>query len=170
MEQPHGVGAAADAGDQRIRQAAFGLLHLLARLVADHALEVAHHRRDRDAGRRPCRCSRTCRATLVTQSRSASFIASLSVREPDSTGTHLGAEHLHAEHVRLLPLDVDRAHVDDAFEAEACAHSVAVATPCWPAPVSAMMRGLPMRSASMIWPSTLFTLCAPVWLSSSRLK
>ena len=32
---------------------------------------------------------------------------------------HLGAEHLHAEHVRLLPLDVDRAHVDDAVEAEA---------------------------------------------------
>ena len=45
MEQAHGVGAAADAGDQRIRQAAFGLLHLLARLVADHRLEVAHHRR-----------------------------------------------------------------------------------------------------------------------------
>jgi hypothetical protein len=50
------------------------------------------------------------------------------------------------------------------------AHKVAVATPCMPAPVSAMMRVLPMRKASMIWPSTLFTLCAPVWLSSSRLK
>ena len=50
------------------------------------------------------------------------------------------------------------------------AHSVAVATPCMPAPVSAMIRFLPMRSASMICPSTLFTLCAPVWLSSSRLK
>ncbi len=42
------------------------------------------------------------------------------------------------------------------------AHNVAVATPCMPAPVSAMMRVLPMRMASMIWPSTLFTLCAPV--------
>ena len=31
----------------------------------------------------------------------------------------LGAEHLHAKHVRLLPLDVDRTHIDDAFEAEA---------------------------------------------------
>ena len=50
------------------------------------------------------------------------------------------------------------------------AHSVAVATPCMPAPVSAITRGLPMRLASMIWPSTLFTLCAPVWLRSSRLK
>ena len=50
------------------------------------------------------------------------------------------------------------------------AHSVAVATPCMPAPVSAITRGLPMRFASMIWPSTLFTLCAPVWLQSSRLR
>ena len=32
---------------------------------------------------------------------------------------HLGAQQLHAEDVRLLPLDVDRAHVDDAVEAEA---------------------------------------------------
>ena len=28
------------------------------------------------------------------------------------------------------------------------AHAVAVATPCWPAPVSAMMRRLPSRLAS----------------------
>src|SRR5579863_3827682 len=32
---------------------------------------------------------------------------------------HPGAEHVHAKHIRLLPLDVDRAHIDDAFEAEA---------------------------------------------------
>ena len=56
---------------------------------------------------------------MVTQSRSASFIASLSVFVPDCTGHDLGAEHLHAEDVRLLPLDVDGAHVDDAVEAEA---------------------------------------------------
>ena len=50
------------------------------------------------------------------------------------------------------------------------AQTVAVATPCWPAPVSAMMRFLPMRMASRIWPTVLLILCAPVWLSSSRLK
>jgi hypothetical protein len=50
------------------------------------------------------------------------------------------------------------------------AATVAVATPCWPAPVSAMMRRLPMRRASRIWPIVLLILCAPVWLSSSRLK
>ena len=50
------------------------------------------------------------------------------------------------------------------------AQTVAVATPCWPAPVSAMMRVLPMRLASRIWPTQLLSLCEPVWLSSSRLK
>ena len=119
MEQADGVGAAADAGDQRVGQAAFRLQHLLARLVADHALEVAHHRRIGVRAGARCRCSRRCRRHWSTQSRSASFIASLSVRAPDCTGTHLGAEQLHAEDVGLLPLDVDRAHVDDALQAEA---------------------------------------------------
>jgi hypothetical protein len=50
------------------------------------------------------------------------------------------------------------------------AATVAVATPCWPAPVSAMIRVLPMRIASRIWPMQLLILCAPVWFSSSRLK
>ena len=40
--------------------------------------------------------------------------------------------------------------------------TVAVATPCWPAPVSAMTRGLPMRLASMAWPMVLLILWAPV--------
>ena len=40
--------------------------------------------------------------------------------------------------------------------------TVAVATPCCPAPVSAMMRVLRMRRASRIWPSVLLILCAPV--------
>ena len=33
-------------------------------------------------------------------------------------GANLGPEHLHAQHVRLLPLDVDRAHIDDAGQPE----------------------------------------------------
>ena len=40
------------------------------------------------------------------------------------------------------------------------AHTVATATPCWPAPVSAMMRVLPMRLASRICPRQLLILCA----------
>src|SRR2546428_5963307 len=50
------------------------------------------------------------------------------------------------------------------------AHTVAVATPCWPAPVSAMMRRLPMRCASSPWPTALLILCAPVCARSSRLS
>ncbi len=38
---------------------------------------------------------------------------------------------------------------------------MAVATPCWPAPVSAMTRVLPMRRASSTWPSELLILWAP---------
>ena len=41
------------------------------------------------------------------------------MRAPGLHRPHFGAQHLHAEDVRLLPLDVDRAHVDDAFQAEA---------------------------------------------------
>jgi hypothetical protein len=50
------------------------------------------------------------------------------------------------------------------------AQIVAVATPCWPAPVSAMMRRLPMRRASSACPTVLLILWAPVWLRSSRLS
>ncbi|KAG1524523.1 hypothetical protein G6F50_018521 [Rhizopus delemar] len=50
------------------------------------------------------------------------------------------------------------------------AATVALATPCWPAPVSAMMRFLPIRAASRAWPMVLLILCAPVWFRSSRLS
>ncbi len=50
------------------------------------------------------------------------------------------------------------------------AHTVALATPCWPAPVSATMRCLPSRCASSAWPTALLILCAPVCARSSRLS
>ena len=45
-----------------------------------------------------------------------------------------------------------------------------MATPCWPAPVSAMTRFLPIRLVSRAWPSTLLILCEPVCAMSSRLS
>ena len=42
------------------------------------------------------------------------------------------------------------------------AATVAVATPCMPAPVSAISRGFFMRRASSPWPRVLLILCAPV--------
>src|SRR6266571_85445 len=50
------------------------------------------------------------------------------------------------------------------------AQTVAVATPCCPAPVSATIRRLPSRRASTAWPSALLSLWAPVWRRSSRLR
>src|SRR5271168_4549402 len=47
MEQTHGVGAAADTGDERIRQATLGREHLLARFAADDRLKIADHHRVR---------------------------------------------------------------------------------------------------------------------------
>ena len=75
----------------------------------------------------------------------------------------------HAQDVERLALDVQRAHEDLAGRPKS-AHAVAVATPCWPAPVSAMMRFLPIRCASSTWPMVLLILCAPVWRRSSRLS
>lgn len=49
-------------------------------------------------------------------------------------------------------------------------HKHTVATPCCPAPVSAMMRFFPMRLHSSACPKLLLILCAPVWLRSSRLR
>jgi hypothetical protein len=57
---------------------------------------------------------------------------------------HRGAQALHPEDVRPLALHVHLAHVDGAGKPNLAA-MVAVATPCWPAPVSAMTRVLPMR-------------------------
>ena len=45
---------------------------------------------------------------------------------------------------------------------------MAVATPCWPAPVSAITRGLPILRVSRCWPRELLSLWAPVWSRSSR--
>ena len=42
------------------------------------------------------------------------------------------------------------------------AATVADATPCCPAPVSAIIFDLPRRFANRIWPMVLLTLCAPV--------
>ena len=118
MEQPHRVGAAADAGDQRIRQAALRLLHLLPGLVADHRLEVAHHHR---IGMRPRHRADAIEGVVHVGDPIAQRLVHR-VLQRARAGLHrhhLGAKHFHAEDVGLLPRDVDRAHIDDAVEPEA---------------------------------------------------
>ena len=58
-------------------------------------------------------------STLVTQSRIASLIASLSVLRAAVDRHDLGAEQLHAVDVGAWRLTSSRAHVDDALQAEA---------------------------------------------------
>ena len=86
IEDPHGVGTAADAGNDRIGLAAGHFRHLDEALLADDRLEIPHQHRvgvGTGDGADDVKVS----AMLVTQSRIASLRASLSVLEPDSTGT-----------------------------------------------------------------------------------
>ena len=118
MEDADGVAAAAHAGDHGIGQAAFRFQNLPARLFADDLVKIAHHHRVGMRAQRASRAGNAYRATLVTQSRMASLMASFSVRLPLVTPTHFGAEHAHAEDVEPLPAHVLLAHVDHALEAE----------------------------------------------------
>ena len=117
MKQPHRVRAAADAGDQGIGQPALGLLQLGARLMADHRLEVAHHRR---IGVRPGdRADHVERVVDMGDPVAQRLVHRiLQGRGPRMHRHHLGAEQFHAEDVGLLPLDIGGAHIDDAGQVE----------------------------------------------------
>ena len=105
----------------------------------------------------------------MTQSRSASFTASFSVLLPDSTGMTL-APSSRIRKTLSAWRSMSSVPMYTAHSSPSSAAAVAVATPCWPAPVSAITRGFFMRTASSAWPSTLLILCAPVWQRSSRLS
>ncbi len=117
MEQPHRIRAAADAGDQGVGQPALGLLQLRAGLVADDRLEVAHHRRiGMRAGDRADDVKRIVDIGDPIAQRLVHRV--LQGRGARMHRHHLGAQQLHAEDVGLLPLDVGRAHIDDARQIE----------------------------------------------------
>ena len=116
-EQPHRVRAAADAGDRLVRQLAVRLEALPPRLLADDALEVAHHLRiGRRAGDRADHVERVVAVRRPVADRLVHRV--LERRAAFAHGVHLRAEHLHARDVRGLPRDVDRAHEDLALHAE----------------------------------------------------
>ncbi len=125
VEQPHGVAAAAHAGNHRVglrtgwpAQFRDHLRHLLQALVADDALEVAHHRRIR-----------------VRPGHGADDVEGVfDVRHPVAQGLvervleraaaavhrhHLRAQQVHAIDVGALALDILAAHVDHALHAVA---------------------------------------------------
>src|SRR6478735_6842218 len=99
----------------------------------------------------------------------ASLVASLSVRVPLVTGITSAP----MRRMRKTLSDCRRMSSSPMYTTHwrpKRAHTVAVATPCCPAPVSAMIRDLPMRRASSTCPTVLLILCAPVWFRSSRLR
>ena len=126
---------------------------------------------DTDAGRRRCRRSSRCVATLVTQSRIASFMASLSVRLPDCTGVTLAPSRLHARarsapgaRTSSAPMNTSHCELEQRRTrwrwrrraGRRRSRRSRAACPC--------------ACASRTWPSALFILCAPVWHRSSRLS
>ena len=118
VEQPDRVGAAADRGDQQVGQAAGAREHLLARLAADHALEVADQL---GIGVRAGGGADDVEGVVDVRDPVAQPLVHRVLQRLRAARhrADLGAEQLHAEHVGLLPLDVLGAHVDDAGQAEA---------------------------------------------------
>ena len=144
-EQADRVAAAADAGDRQVRPGAAGLLlELPLRLVADHLLEVAHHAR---IGVRPEHRAQHVVGVAHVGHPVAQRLVDGVLERPAARvdGRDLGAEQPHALDVEPLAAHVLLAHVDGAGLSPSSAAAVAVATPCWPAPVSAITRRLPMR-------------------------
>ncbi len=99
------------------RQPPFLLLHLLARLVPDDRLKIAHHRR---IGMRPRHRADAIERILdigdpVTQRLVHGVFERL---RAGLHRAHLSAERPHAQHVGLLTADVDGAHEHHALQAK----------------------------------------------------
>ena len=116
-EQPDRVRAAADAREGEVGQPALGGLELDRGLVADPALEVAHDRRVRvRAHRRPEHVVGGLDVGHPVTHRLVDRVLERCAAASDRAD--LGTQRVHPEHVRLLPLDVLRAHVHDARQPE----------------------------------------------------
>ena len=117
-EHPDRVGAAADAGEHRVREPTLGLEHLRARLAPDHGLELADDLRIRR--RSDARADHVVRRLDVgdpVADRCARRL--LEGARPELDGLDGRAHQPHALDVRRLAAHVLGAHVDDAVEPEA---------------------------------------------------
>ena len=116
-EQADGVGAAADARRDGVREDAVLLEALGARLVADAAAEVADHARERV---RPGRGAEEVGGVVDAGDPVAQRLVDR-VLQRGAAGLDrddLGAEELHAGDVERLAPGVDGSHVDGAVEVE----------------------------------------------------
>ena len=116
-EDPDRVRAAADARDHARREPAEHVQRLGARLVADHALEVAHERRERRrADRRADHVVGVADVGDPVADRGGDRL--LERPRPGLDRLDPGAEQPHPLDVGLLAAHVLGAHVDDALDAE----------------------------------------------------
>ncbi len=116
-EQPGRVGPAADAGDDDVGVAAGECPALLARLVADDPVQLAHHPRVRV--RTHHRPQAVVRVTDGGDPVAHRLVDGVLQRPAAAVhGLDLGTEDLHPEDVERLALDVDRPHVDLAAHPE----------------------------------------------------
>ena len=121
QEQPQGVGAPADTGDGVVGQTSRRLEHLLARLAADHRLEVADHHGVRMG---PDHAADDVMRVGDVGDPVADRLADRLLERPRARRHRpdLGAEHPHAVDVRLLAAHVLGAHIDDAVHVQHRAH------------------------------------------------
>ncbi len=117
MEQAHGVGAAADTGDDLVGQAVEAREQLLARLGPDHLLEVAHHGRvGRRSGHRTDDVEGVAYVGHPVAQRLVHGVLERTRAALD--GGHGRPEQTHAYHVQLLAADVFDTHVHLAIETQ----------------------------------------------------
>ena len=102
-----------------------------------------------------------------TQSRSASSTAARNVLSPLVTGTTVApSSFMRPTFGAWRSMSTDPMYTVQGMPSRA--QAAADATPCWPAPVSAITRFAPSFFASSTWPMELLILCAPVCARSSR--
>ena len=116
-EQAHGVGAAAHAGGDDVRDVAGHVVELLAGLNADHALEVADHHREGVGADHGADAIELGDGVLQIRAK-AGIHRFLERAQAEGHRDDIGAEQLHARDVWGLLGNVHLAHVDVALEAE----------------------------------------------------
>jgi len=117
IEDAHRVAAAANAGDDCLRQPPRSFEDLPARLAPDDRLEVANHQRIGMGPKR--RSQQIVRAGHVGHPVAHRLVDGVLQRAAARIdANHLGAEEPHADNVQCLAGHVVDAHVDVAFEPE----------------------------------------------------